>query len=89
MQTMLQYKSNGECKNETVSTESELIKDYENIQGSISTVSKDIYNGMYNGNYSLDEALTILENSKKVLTELLQQYTSLPKEQKADRHDLQ
>jgi len=78
-------KSNGECKNETMPTESEFVKNYEKIQTSMSAVSKDIYNGIYNGNYSSDEVLTILENGKKDLTELLQQYNSLPQEQKVDR----
>ena len=78
-------KSSGECKNETVPTESALAKDYEKIQDSMSAISKDIYNGIYNGDHSLDEALAILENGKKNLTELLQQYNDLPREKKIDR----
>ena len=78
-------KHEGECKIEIVPTESEIAKKYEMVQNSISSISGDIYNGMYNGVYSLDEALTILENGKAKLTELLQQYDSLPQEQKTDR----
>ncbi len=75
----------GECKTEVIPTESELATKYEAMQSSISSISADIYNGMYNGAYSPGEALTILETGKKNLTELLQQYKSLPSEQKTDR----
>ncbi|MCA9828390.1 MAG: MBL fold metallo-hydrolase [Nitrosopumilus sp.] len=75
----------GECKTEIIPTESDLATKYEAIQSSISSISADNYNGMYNGAYSPDEALTILETGKKNLTELSQQYKSLPSEQKTDR----
>lgn len=78
-------KSKGECKNETLPTESDLAKKYGNIQDGISSISKDIYNGLYNGVYPLDEAISILENRKSDLTELLQQYNSIPQEQRTDR----
>ena len=77
-------KNNGECKNEITPTESDLDKDYVKTQEIVSLISKDVYNGMYNGVYSLDEALSMLENGKITLTELLQQYNSLPQEQKTD-----
>ena len=78
-------KHQGECKTEIIPIESELAKEYDKIQESISLVSKDIYNGMYNGDHSLDDAVSILENGKDDLTELLQQYDSIPDDQKTDR----
>lgn len=78
-------KNKGECKKEVIPTESELAKEYEKIQESMSSISKDIYNGMYNGVQPLDEAMTILEDGKTSLTELQQQYNSIPQEQRTDR----
>lgn len=78
-------KNKGECKEEIIPTQSDLAKEYEKIQESMSSISKDIYNGMYNGVQPLDEAITILENGKTSLTELQQQYNSIPQEQRTDR----
>ena len=78
-------KHQGECKAEIIPTESELAREYDTIQENISSISKDIYNGMYNGDSSLDEAISILEDSKNNLDKLLQQYDSIPDDQKIDR----
>lgn len=78
-------KHQGECKVDTIPTESELAKKYDSIQDIISSVSKDIYNGMYNGSHPLEEAISILEDNLDKLTELLQQYDSIPDDQKTDR----
>ena len=78
-------KHQGECKVEIIPTESELVKKHDKIQESISSISKNIYNGMYHGDLSLNEAVSILEDSKEKLSELLQQYDSIPDDEKTDR----
>lgn len=78
-------KHQGECKSMIIPTESELTKEYDKVQQDISSISKDIYNGMYNGDQRLDDAISILEDSKDKLVELLQQYDSIPDDQKIDR----
>lgn len=72
----------GECK---TLTEFELDKKYHSVQENISEISKDTYNGMYNGDTSLGEALKILENSKMELFVIKQQYDNLENESKTDR----
>lgn len=74
----------GECKDEMIPTEFELDEKYQNIQDEISKVSKDIFNGKYNGHLHLDNASTILENGKNQLSILLEQYKMLDDESKTD-----
>ena len=78
-------KHQGECKTEIIPTEADLAQEYEKTQSYISSISKDIYNGMYNGVYPPNDALRLLENGKTQLANLLEQYNSIPADKKTDR----
>lgn len=78
-------KHKGECGAEIQPTESELDEKYWEIQDSISVVSNDIHNGMYNGELALDEALEILQDGENELAEIYDQYKALPDESKSDQ----
>jgi len=72
----------GDCGN---TTEFELNEKYNSIQENISNISKEIYNGKYNGEMSWVKALEILEKSKIELFVIKHQYDSLENEEKTDR----
>jgi len=72
----------GEC-NEL--TEFDLDQKYQVIQNDMGIVSGDIFNGMYNGNLPLDDALFILESSKQELSKIKQNYDTLDEESKTDK----
>lgn len=65
-------------------TEFQLDKKYQDVQQRISSVSGNIYNGKYNGDIPLEDALKILEESKLDLQELKQQYDNLNNNLKTD-----
>lgn len=71
----------GECIS---AIEFQLDKKYQNVQQRIASVSANIFNGKYNGDLPLEEALKILEASKLDLQELKQQYDNLDNNLKTD-----
>lgn len=76
-------KHTGECLDATL-TEFELDTKYQEAQNKISKVSKELYNGRYNGNLPLDQALKILQDGRAQLAALSKQYSSLDDELKTD-----
>ena len=58
---------------------------YSETQSIISKISSQIYNGRYNGELDLSEALNILNEGKEKLQVLLEQYDSLEDDLKTDR----
>ena len=78
----VQINHNGDCGNHT---EFELDEKYNSIQENISKISNEIYNGKYNGDMSLDEALQMLEESKVKLFVIKNQYDNLENEEKTER----
>lgn len=81
-ETEMEVKHEGEC---VILTEFELDEKYQNVQKRISKISGEIYNGMYNGDIPLDEALKKLEESKIDLLTIKEQYDNLENTSKTDR----
>jgi len=77
-------KHRGECENKIL-TEFELDEKYNENQNTISSISSDIFNGKYNGDLPLNEALSVLEEAKNQLMDIHQQYKMLDDESKTDR----
>jgi len=77
-----ELKHKGEC---ILLSEFDLDKKYQELQETISKVSGDIYNGVYNGDIPLEDALMILEDSKKELMVVKEQYDLLDNESKIDK----
>ena len=78
----IELKHSGECFQ---LTEFDLDKQYGETQSAISKISSQIYNGRYNGEVDLSEALDILNEGKEKLQLLLDQYDSLEDDLKTDR----
>jgi len=80
--TGIELKHEGEC---ITFTEFNLDEQYQTIQNEISVVSSEIYNGMYNGDLPLEDALLTLEDAKQKITTVKMQYDTLDDEFKTDR----
>jgi len=78
----IELKHTGECFQ---LTEFDLDDQYSETQSIISKISSQIYNGRYNGELDLSDALNILNDGKEKLQVLLDQYDSLGNDLKTDR----